>query len=96
MNTIKTRIVEFTSYFFILLFCYASISKILDFENFRIQIAQSPLLSAFADIVSYSVLTIELLVSSVLVFEKKKTRFVLFFCFDDSVHGLHISDLELQ
>ncbi|AZA73781.1 MauE/DoxX family redox-associated membrane protein [Chryseobacterium indoltheticum] len=72
MNTIKTRFVEIVSYFFILLFCYASISKILDFENFQIQIAQSPLLSAFADIVSYSVLIIELLVSSVLVFEKTR------------------------
>lgn len=62
MKTIKARIPEVISYFFILLFCYASISKILDFENFQIQIGQSPLLSAYAGIVSYSVITVELLI----------------------------------
>ncbi len=33
------------AYFYILLYCYAAISKILDFENFQIQLAQSPLIS---------------------------------------------------
>lgn len=56
------------SYFFILLFCYAAISKALDFENFQVQIGQSPLLSAYADYVSYAVIIIELLIVCILVF----------------------------
>ncbi|WP_181876097.1 MauE/DoxX family redox-associated membrane protein [Chryseobacterium carnipullorum] len=72
MKTIKTRFVEFTSYFFILLFCYASISKIMDFENFQIQIAQSPLLSAFSNVMSYGVLVIELAICILLIFERSR------------------------
>lgn len=56
-----------TSYFFILLFVYASASKILDFENFQVQIAQSPLLSAYAGIASYGVLIIEFSVAALLL-----------------------------
>jgi len=44
------------AYLFILLFVYASASKLLDFETFRIQLAQSPLLSAYAGIIAWVVL----------------------------------------
>ncbi|SDQ99567.1 hypothetical protein SAMN05421664_3033 [Chryseobacterium soldanellicola] len=74
MKTIRTRFVEFTSYFFILLFCYASISKIMDFENFQIQIAQSPLLSAYAVFITYGILILELLVCFLLISER--TRYI--------------------
>lgn len=67
MNTFRTRFVEFVSYFFILLFCYASISKIMDFENFQVQIAQSPLLSAYAGFISYAVIIVELIIVLILV-----------------------------
>lgn len=46
-----------------LLFIYAAVSKILDFENFQIQLAQSPLLSAYASFISYSIIIVEILVS---------------------------------
>lgn len=72
MNATKTRFVEIVSYFFILLFCYASISKIMDFENFQFQIGQSPLLSFFADIISYGILAAEFAVSILLIFEKTR------------------------
>lgn len=67
MDTIKKRFVEIVSYFFILLFCYASISKIMDFENFQIQIGQSPMLSSFTGLISYGVLVVELLVCTLLI-----------------------------
>ncbi|WP_128124980.1 MauE/DoxX family redox-associated membrane protein [Chryseobacterium carnipullorum] len=60
------------AYFFILLFCYASISKIFDFENFQVQIGQSPLLSAYAGFVSYAVIIIELLIVLALIFTNTK------------------------
>lgn len=47
------------SYFFIVLFVYASVSKLFEFERFQIQLAQSPLLSAYAGFVSYGVIMIE-------------------------------------
>jgi len=47
-------------YLYIVLFVYAAFSKILDFENFRIQLGQSPLLSAFAGFVSIAVLIVEI------------------------------------
>jgi hypothetical protein len=49
------------SYFFILLFVYASISKLTDFETFQVQLAQSPLVSEYAVCISYSVIMTELL-----------------------------------
>jgi|WetSurMetagenome_2_1015567.scaffolds.fasta_scaffold21953_2 hypothetical protein len=50
----------------------AAISKFLDFENFRIQLAQSPLLSAYAGLITPSVIAIELLLALLLCF--KTTR----------------------
>lgn len=46
--TTKNIILETVCLLLVLLFVYAAISKLLDFENFRIQLGQSPLLSAFA------------------------------------------------
>ncbi|MCU7618466.1 tellurium resistance protein TerC [Chryseobacterium sp. PBS4-4] len=58
------------AYFFILLFLYAAVSKILDFENFQVQIGQSPLLSAYAGIISYSVILVEIVIALLLSFER--------------------------
>jgi uncharacterized membrane protein YphA (DoxX/SURF4 family) len=55
---------------YILLFVYAAVSKLLDFENFQVQLGQSPLLSAFASWVSWAVPIIELLISLLLIFPK--------------------------
>lgn len=72
MKTFTERWVQFTAYFFILLFCYAAVSKAMDFENFQIQIAQSPLLSSFSGFVSYGILWIELAVCILLIFERTR------------------------
>nr|WP_305050896.1 MauE/DoxX family redox-associated membrane protein [Elizabethkingia bruuniana] len=67
-----TQLPVWIAYFFILLFCYAAISKVFDFENFQVQIAQSPLLSAYAEFVSYAVIIIELLIVLALIFTSTK------------------------
>ncbi|MDP9955064.1 putative membrane protein YphA (DoxX/SURF4 family) [Epilithonimonas hungarica] len=72
MKTFKSRFAEYSGYFFILLFCYASISKIMDFENFQIQVAQSPLLSAYAVWATYGVLIFELIVCFLLIFDRSR------------------------
>ena len=67
-----TILVPVTGYLYILLFVYAAVSKLLDYENFTVQLAQSPLLSAYAGLVAPSVIGLELLLSMLLML--KKTR----------------------
>ncbi|MFN3754537.1 MauE/DoxX family redox-associated membrane protein [Flavobacterium sp.] len=50
------------------LYVYAAVNKILDFENFQVQLGQSPLLSAYAGFVSYAVPGIELVIVGLLFF----------------------------
>ncbi len=59
-----------SSYSYAFLFYYASLSKLLDFENFQVQLAQSPLLSAYAGIISYLIIIVELIIS-ILLFTSK-------------------------
>jgi uncharacterized membrane protein YphA (DoxX/SURF4 family)/uncharacterized protein YxeA len=67
LNTkIQTLSLEFICLLYILLFVYAAVSKLLDFENFQVQLGQSPLLSAFADFVSIAVIAVELIISVLL------------------------------
>jgi hypothetical protein len=68
----RQAVVPVVCYLYILLFIYAAISKLLVFENFRIQLAQSPLLSAYAGLIAPAVITIELLLALLLCF--KSTR----------------------
>lgn len=66
------RLPLYVSYFFALLFIYAAVSKIVDFENFQIQLAQSPLLSAYAGFISYNILALELLTAGALLWDKTR------------------------
>ncbi|WP_418637279.1 MauE/DoxX family redox-associated membrane protein [Winogradskyella sp.] len=59
-----------SSYLFVLLFLYAATSKLLDFETFTVQLAQSPLLSAYAGIIAWLVPGIEILIACLLMFER--------------------------
>lgn len=72
MKTIKVRFIEFVSYFFILLFCYAGISKIMDFENFQIQISQSLFLSKYARFIPFVVIILELIIAGLLCYRKTR------------------------
>ncbi|MFY7815759.1 MAG: MauE/DoxX family redox-associated membrane protein [Chryseobacterium taeanense] len=73
MKKSNTRIVEFISYFFILLFCYAGISKLLDFENFQNQISASPLLNGFSQFLPYTIIIAEFLIAGLLCYRKTRT-----------------------
>lgn len=74
MKKSNTRIVEFISCFFILLFCYAGISKLLDFEKFQVQIATSPLLNGFFQFLPYTIIIVEFLIAGLLCY--RKTRII--------------------
>ena len=57
-----TKILPFTvSLFFVLLWSYAAISKIIVFRNFRSQLGQSPGLEAYAGFVACGVIFLQLL-----------------------------------
>lgn len=62
--------VEIISYLFIILFIYAAVGKLLDFEQFRAQIGQSSLFDAFADYIAWGVPVLEILVSLLFFFPK--------------------------
>lgn len=69
-ETVRNVVVNIISYLFVLLFIYAATSKLLDFETFTVQLAQSPLLSAYADIIAWLVPGVEILIAGVLVFPR--------------------------
>lgn len=73
MKKSNTRIVEFISCFFILLFCYAGITKLLDFENFQDQISASPLLNEFSQFMPYTIIIVELFIAGLLCYRKTRT-----------------------
>ncbi|MGQ2983120.1 MauE/DoxX family redox-associated membrane protein [Flavobacterium sp.] len=62
----RNIIIEATSLLYICVFIYAALSKLLDFENFRIQLGQSPMLSSFAGVISWAVPIGELIISVLL------------------------------
>lgn len=67
MKNFQNVFIKAVSYFFILLFIYAGMSKLLDFENFQIQLAQSPLVSAYAEMISYAVIILEFIIAGILL-----------------------------
>ncbi|MFV5687823.1 MauE/DoxX family redox-associated membrane protein [Flavobacterium sp. ZT3R25] len=69
-SKIQNLFLEFICLLYILLFVYAAVSKLLDFENFQVQLGQSPLLSTFASWVSWLVPIIELILALLLFFPK--------------------------
>jgi uncharacterized membrane protein YphA (DoxX/SURF4 family) len=68
--SIKNNILDCICLLYILLFVYAAVSKLLDFQNFQAQLGQSPLLSAFTGIVSWVVPIAELFIALLLIFPK--------------------------
>lgn len=59
--------IEIIVFLFILLFVYASATKLMDYEKFRIQIGQSPMLTSFSALIAWLVPVMELVVALLLV-----------------------------
>ena len=60
---VREILIDVICFTYILLFVYAAVNKFIDFDNFQVQLAQSPLLSSFAGFFSYSVPIVEVLIS---------------------------------
>lgn len=70
MKNFYNLFVKTVSYFFILLFIYASVSKVLDFEMFQVQLAQSTMFGKYSNIVSYLTIASELIVVLMLLLNR--------------------------
>ncbi len=66
----KKHSIEIISLLYVVLFTYAAVSKFLDFNQFKIQLGQSPLLTAFAEWIVWLVPITELLITILLVYPK--------------------------
>lgn len=66
----KNSIIKVISYLYILLFVYASVSKLLDYENFRLQLGQSPLIGAYAEWFVWLVPLLEIFIAVLLLFNR--------------------------
>ena len=69
-STYKKILLEIICMLFVLLFVYAAVSKLLVFDEFKIQLGQSPVLTAYADWVAWTVPFIEIVFSLMLVIPK--------------------------
>lgn len=73
MKHLKKIIPFAVSIFFVILFCYAAISKVLDFENFQLQISASPLLNGFSQFLPYTIIIVEVIIAGLLCYRKTRT-----------------------
>ncbi len=55
---------------YIVLFIYTATSKLLDFGQFKIQLGQSPIITAYADWVAWGIPLTELLIAGLFLFPK--------------------------
>lgn len=79
-DNIKSVLIEIICVLFIALFVYAALSKLLDFENFQVQLGQSPLLNPFAGEISWTVPLLEI-ITAVLLCIPKFRKVGLMICF---------------
>lgn len=64
---LKTNVLTLIYYSYIFLFIYAAFSKLIDFETFKVQLGQSPLISAYAEWIVYSIPATEIIISILLI-----------------------------
>lgn len=63
----RTTLIETICFLFVLLFVYAAVSKLIDYQKFRVQLGQSPLLSHYVNLVAWTIPGIEILISIMLI-----------------------------
>ncbi len=68
----KNILLEFICFLYILLFVYAALSKLLVFDEFKIQIGQSAMLTPFAGVVAWVIPFLEILIALLLIIPRFK------------------------
>lgn len=62
----KKIAIEIICFLFILLFTYAALTKLMDYQKFVVQIGQSPLLTNYAKVLAWAVPLLELIIAGML------------------------------
>lgn len=70
VNVNPEILVFIISRLFFLLFLYSAVDKLYDYEKFRVQLGQSPLLTAFAGYVAWAIPAIEIIIAVLVVIPK--------------------------
>lgn len=68
----KNLAAEVISSLLILLFVYTAISKLLDYQPFRMQLSKSPFITAYAVTISWALPLVEVLVAGLLLFNRTR------------------------
>lgn len=68
----KHQLVEIICLLFIFLFVYAAVSKLADYEKFRVQLGQSPLLTSFAGWLAWILPLVEIGIAVSLAFSSTR------------------------
>lgn len=63
---------EIISFLFIVLFVYASVTKLVDYKKFTVQVGQSPLLTDFAPFIAWFIPGIEIIIALLLSFTRTR------------------------
>jgi uncharacterized membrane protein YphA (DoxX/SURF4 family) len=77
-SNIRNVVVEVICLLYILLFVYAAVNKLLDFENFSVQLGQSPILGSYSEFIVWLVPLSEIIVAVLLSFSKLRRIGLLF------------------
>ncbi|MFN3753725.1 MauE/DoxX family redox-associated membrane protein [Flavobacterium sp.] len=80
-TTFKTNFIYAVALLHIILFTYAAVSKLTDFQNFQVQLGQSPLLTIFANILAYFIPALEIVISIILMVPKYRITAIYASCF---------------
>lgn len=73
----RVLMVDIISALFVLLFVYAALNKIQDFEKFKVDLGKSPIIGGFATFIAYAIPALEFLIA-ILIVMKRYQLFALF------------------
>lgn len=68
----RNTIIEIISSLLIILFIYTALSKLSGYKNFTVQLSKSPFITSYASLIAWSLPSVEMLVSLLLVFKRTK------------------------
>lgn len=70
----RKTVVEIIVFMFIILFVYAAMSKLLQYERFTLQLKSSPVIGSYAGLLAWVVPAVEIIIVALLC--ARKTRFI--------------------
>jgi hypothetical protein len=63
---------EIISFLYVFLFCYAALNKLLDYQKFRLQLSQSPILTSISSLVAIAIPITELVLAVMLTVSRAR------------------------